>query len=90
MSARAGARTAKLSPSPAVIPTSAGRRAINFICAANPPPPMNSHAIAYDERYNTSYLRWNRSGDRLALQRFPLWNADGADDQPVPARGLGA
>lgn len=36
--------------------------------------------IAYDERYNTSYLRWNRSGDRLALQRFPLWNADGADD----------
>lgn len=33
--------------------------------------------IAYDERYNTSYFRWNNAGTRLVLQRFPLQNADG-------------
>ena len=34
-------------------------------------------AIAFDERYNTSYFRWNRVGDRLVMQRFPLMDADG-------------
>ena len=33
--------------------------------------------IAYDERYNTSYFRWNNAGTRLVLQRLPLQNADG-------------
>ena len=36
--------------------------------------------VAYDERYNTSYLRWNRQGDHLVMQRFPLRNAAGERD----------
>ena len=39
--------------------------------AAEPTP------IAYDERYSTSYARWNSAGDSLVLQRLPLKNADG-------------
>lgn len=34
-------------------------------------------AFAYDERYNTSYFRWNNDGSRMVLQRFPLENEDG-------------
>jgi Tol biopolymer transport system component len=34
-------------------------------------------ALAYDERYNTSYFRWNSTGSHLVLQRFPLQNTDG-------------
>lgn len=37
----------------------------------------NLTPIAYDERYNTSYFRWNSTGTRLVLQRFPLQNTDG-------------
>ncbi len=37
--------------------------------------------VAYDERYNTSYFRWNSAGDRLVLQRFPLQNEDGSSNQ---------
>ena len=33
--------------------------------------------LAYDERYNTSYFRWNSTGTHLVLQRFPLKNTDG-------------
>ncbi len=32
--------------------------------------------IAYDERYNTSYFRWDAIGDRLVMQRFPLHSQD--------------
>ena len=38
--------------------------------AAEPTP------IAFDERYSTSYARWNSAGDSLVLQRLPLKNAD--------------
>lgn len=37
--------------------------------------------IAYSKRYNTSYFRWNPSGSRLVMQRFPLLNEDGTRDQ---------
>ena len=37
--------------------------------------------IAYNERYNTSYFRWNPAGSRLVMQRFPLLNADGTSNQ---------
>lgn len=41
--------------------------------------------ILYDERYNTSYFRWNQTGDRLVLQRFPLARGNGGDNrQRVP------
>ncbi len=33
--------------------------------------------IAYDEDYNTSYFRWNPTGSRLVMQRFPLGSQDG-------------
>ena len=33
--------------------------------------------IGYDARYNTSYFRWNSTGTRLVLQRFPVQNTDG-------------
>ena len=44
----------------------------------------NLTRIAYDPKYNTSYFRWHPSGDRLALQRFPL-SAD-ASSSDAPAR----
>ncbi len=37
--------------------------------------------IAYSERYSTSYFRWNPSGSRLVMQRFPLLHQDGTRDQ---------
>ena len=37
--------------------------------------------VAYSERYNTSYFRWNPAGSRLVMQRFPLLNADGTTNQ---------
>ncbi len=33
--------------------------------------------LVYDERYNSSYMRWHRAGDALVLQRFPLLDAAG-------------
>ena len=33
--------------------------------------------IVFDARYNTSYFRWNSTGERLVLQRFPLLNENG-------------
>ena len=33
--------------------------------------------LVFDKHYNTSYFRWNSSGERLVLQRFPLLNEDG-------------
>ena len=38
-------------------------------------------AVAYNPDYNSSYFRWNQSGTRLVMQRFPL-KAD-ADGQPA-------
>ena len=35
--------------------------------------------ILFDPRYTTSYFRWNQTGDRLVMQRFPLASEDGAD-----------
>ncbi len=43
--------------------------------AADPAP------IAFDPRYNTSYFRWNRAGDALVMQRFPLLNEDGSSNR---------
>lgn len=40
-------------------------------------------ALAYDPEYNTSYFRWDESGQRLVLQRFPFF-AD--SESGVPAR----
>ena len=41
--------------------------------------------ILYDERYNTSYFRWNQTGERLVMQRFPMNGVQGADKrQAVP------
>ncbi|MCY4020372.1 MAG: hypothetical protein OXG39_13270 [Chloroflexi bacterium] len=41
--------------------------------------------ILFDPRYTTSYFRWNQTGDRLVMQRFPLASEDGADKrQRVP------
>ncbi len=40
-------------------------------------------AVAYDPDYNTSYFRWDDSGERLVTQRFPLY-AD--TDSGEPAR----
>ena len=28
--------------------------------------------LVFDERYNSSYMRWNKAGDALVLQRFPM------------------
>ena len=39
--------------------------------------------IAYDPRYNTSYFRWNHSGDALVLQRFPLLSNEASGDAPA-------
>ncbi len=33
--------------------------------------------LVYDERYNSSYMRWHAAGDALILQRFPLLDAAG-------------
>lgn len=33
--------------------------------------------LVYDERYNSSYMRWHAAGDALVLQRFPLLDAAG-------------
>ena len=30
-------------------------------------------AVVYDPEYNSSYFRWDATGDRLVLQRFPLY-----------------
>lgn len=35
--------------------------------------------VLYDERYSTSYFRWNRTGDRLVMQRLPLAGRGSAD-----------
>ncbi len=41
--------------------------------------------ILYDERYSTSYFRWNQTGDRLVMQRLPFAGGNGADKrQRVP------
>ena len=37
--------------------------------------------IAHDPRYNSSYVRWNGAGDKLAMQRFPLRNEDGSTNR---------
>ncbi len=39
-------------------------------------------AVAYDPDYNTSYFRWDAGGDRLVMQRFPLY-ADAASGRPA-------
>ena len=39
--------------------------------------------IVYDERYNTSYFRWNAAGDRLVLQRFPMLKDSESQNQPA-------
>ena len=39
--------------------------------------------IVYDERYNTSYFRWNAAGDRLVLQRFPMLDDSESQNQPA-------
>ena len=36
--------------------------------------------IAYDERYNTSYFRWDATGSRLVMQRFPMFDETGESD----------
>ena len=38
--------------------------------------------VVFNERYSTSYFRWNQKGDRLVMQRFPLVGSDGAADRP--------
>jgi len=35
--------------------------------------------VLYDERYSTSYFRWNQTGDRLVMQRLPLARGDDDD-----------
>lgn len=41
--------------------------------------------ILYDERYSTSYFRWNQTGERLVMQRLPLAVGNGVDKrQRVP------
>ncbi len=41
--------------------------------------------ILYDQRYSTSYFRWNQNGERLVMQRLPLNGGNGADKrQRVP------
>ncbi|MCY3572881.1 MAG: hypothetical protein OXG92_14870 [Chloroflexi bacterium] len=37
--------------------------------------------LVYDERYNSSYMRWHKQGDALVLQRFPLLDAAGAQPE---------
>jgi len=37
--------------------------------------------IAYNDRYNTSYFRWNQDGTKLVMQRFPLQNEDGSPNR---------
>jgi len=37
--------------------------------------------IAFSERYNTSYFRWNSDGTQLVMQRFPLQNEDGTPNR---------
>ena len=45
---------------------------------------MDLTAIVYDERYNTSYFRWNAAGDALVMQRFALRNEDGTGGLAQP------
>ena len=41
--------------------------------------------ILHDERYSTSYFRWNQTGQRLVMQRLPLSGGNGVDRrQRVP------
>jgi len=40
-------------------------------------PDAEAIPIIFDPRYSTSYFRWNTTGERLVLQRFPLLNEDG-------------
>ena len=41
--------------------------------------------ILYDERYSTSYFRWNQTGERLVMQRLPLAGGNAAEKrQRVP------
>ena len=39
-------------------------------------------AVAYDPDYNSSYFRWDEAGERLVMQRFPLY-ADKESGQPA-------
>jgi Tol biopolymer transport system component len=39
--------------------------------------------IAYEPRYTTSYARWNRAGDRLVMQRFPLMRDESSAAGPA-------
>lgn len=44
-------------------------------------PEADPTPIVFDERYNTSYFRWNSTGERLVMQRFPLINEDGSPNR---------
>ncbi len=37
--------------------------------------------VDFNERYNTSYFRWNQGGTQLVMQRFPLQNEDGSPNR---------
>jgi len=39
--------------------------------------------VAYEPRYTTSYFRWNGTGDRLVMQRFPLVREEASGDGPA-------
>ncbi len=39
--------------------------------------------IDYAPRYTTSYFRWNRAGDKLVMQRFPLARAESSGEGPA-------
>ena len=39
--------------------------------------------VDYAPRYTTSYFRWNRAGDRLVMQRFPLKRGESSGDSPA-------
>ena len=38
--------------------------------------------IAYEPRLTTSYFRWNKAGDQLVMQRFPLVRDESSGDEP--------
>lgn len=40
-------------------------------------------SIAYEPRLTTSYFRWNRAGDQLVMQRFPLMRGESRDAGPA-------
>ena len=45
-------------------------------------PAEDWRAVAYDPAYNTSYFRWDAAGERLVMQRFPLYG-DAASGEPA-------